>query len=72
MSKPRRRTDLDTPDLDCLIKLCETRIHTINLHLKRSTFTDSTETIRAHKQLESTLDKLKSLKSRVTDGCDGA
>lgn len=72
MSKPRRRTDLDIHDLDCLIKLCGTRINTINAHLKRNHFVNNTETIRAHKQLESTLAKLRCIKERITDGCDGA
>jgi hypothetical protein len=69
---PRRSTDLDSQDLECLIKLCETRIHTINLHLKRNNFTNNTETMKAHEQLEDTLSKLKRLKDRLLPECDGA
>jgi len=73
MNIPRRSTDLSIVDLDCLIRLCETRLHTINLHLKRNTFTSQTETIKTAAQIETTLNKLRVYKDRInSNNCDGA
>lgn len=61
----RRITDLDLEDINCLISLCSTRIHTVNATLQKHSFSDKSGLIRAHKQLEVTLAKLKKLKERT-------
>jgi hypothetical protein len=64
-TKPRRITDLDADDIDCLLSLCEKRIHTISTHLKRSSHVDNTSVMKAASQLYITVDKLKNLKDRL-------
>lgn len=67
MNKPRRSTDLDEDDLTCLIRLCETRLHTINLHLRKHSINDAANTsyLKAASQVAISLDKLRALKERT-------
>lgn len=60
----RRITDLDLADIDVLISLCATRIHTVNNSLQKHSISDKSGLIKAHKQLEITLAKLKKMKER--------
>lgn len=63
-TKTRRHTDLTEEDIDCLIKLCDTRLHTINLHLRKNAFADNSSVIRAAAQIQRTNIKLKEMKER--------
>lgn len=68
MNKPRRHTDLEAEDIDCLIKLCETRLHTINAHLRNNGNADNSSVLRAAAQIQRTCIKLKDLKDRKVYG----
>lgn len=61
----RRITDLDMADLNVLISLCATRIHTVKRHLDAPSFADKSSLIKNHKQLQLTLSKLEKMKART-------
>lgn len=73
MNKPRRDSDLGTQDLNCLIEMCEKRLHTISISLKRTIEADNSKVLISMAQMNSILIKLKKLRDRIiTSNCDGA
>jgi hypothetical protein len=73
MNKPRRDSDLGTQDLNCLIEMCEKRLHTISISLKRTIEADNSRLLVSARQMNNILLKLRKLRERITTAtCDGA
>lgn len=72
-SIPRRTSDLDSGDIDCLIELCHKRLKTIRTSVQRTHISSSPELADKEQMMSNLVTKLERLRERtITAACDGA